>query len=311
MTSILFRASARGSNSLGCGLGLGLGAGRRVSHIQRRLQSHSAKVTGDTQKVTEAQKTVSDAVSTPAGATVGATVGATALTARPLWERLGPLTTAAQAYGRAQSKRPYTTQILSAIAIYLCADLSAQYLGGNEYDPARTARNLIIGSAIAVPHYKWFFWLSNNFNYSSRWLSVAAKVVFSQLVFTPVFNTYFFGSQALLSGDGISGAIARIQHTVPATFVSSAKFWPPFTAFSILFIPVEYRAIFAGCIAVVWQTYLSFVNRRAEILEESEAKMEKAVVEVGKVVNVKAMAANPDNAKLVTVAVAAQAQAAA
>lgn len=131
-----------------------------------------------------------------------------------------------------------------------------------------------------------FIWLSNSFNYPSRWLSLAAKIVFSQIVFTPIFNTYFFGSQALLSGEGLQGAVDRVKATVPATFVNSAKFWPPFTAFSFTFVPMEYRAIFAGCVAVVWQTYLSFVNRRAELMEERRANMERAVAEVGRVVDV-------------------------
>ena len=40
----------------------------------------------------------------------------------PFWQRLGPLTRAAQAYGRAQRKRPYTTQLCSSLVIYFCSD---------------------------------------------------------------------------------------------------------------------------------------------------------------------------------------------
>ncbi len=38
------------------------------------------------------------------------------------WQRLGPLTRAAQAYARAQRKRPYTTQVCTSLLIYLCSD---------------------------------------------------------------------------------------------------------------------------------------------------------------------------------------------
>jgi dihydroorotate dehydrogenase len=38
------------------------------------------------------------------------------------WQRLGPLTRAAQAYARAQRKRPYTTQVCTSLFIYLCSD---------------------------------------------------------------------------------------------------------------------------------------------------------------------------------------------
>jgi dihydroorotate dehydrogenase len=38
------------------------------------------------------------------------------------WLRLGPLTRAAQAYARAQRKRPYVTQVCTSLFIYLCSD---------------------------------------------------------------------------------------------------------------------------------------------------------------------------------------------
>ena len=107
--------------------------------------------------------------------------------------------------------------------------------------------------------------LSNNFNYPSRVLSIATKVVINQLCFTPVFNSYFFGMQAFLAGDGWDEVLNRIRRTVPVSFVNSMKLWPAVTAFSFAFIPVEYRSVFAGVIAVGWQTYLAFLNRQAEV----------------------------------------------
>jgi len=107
--------------------------------------------------------------------------------------------------------------------------------------------------------------LSNNFNYPSRVPSIATKVVINQLCFTPVFNSYFFGMQAFLAGDGWDEVLNRIRRTVPVSFVNSMKLWPAVTAFSFAFIPVEYRSVFAGVIAVGWQTYLAFLNRQAEV----------------------------------------------
>ncbi|KAI5462765.1 hypothetical protein BGZ63DRAFT_504487 [Mariannaea sp. PMI_226] len=279
MTWIVPRILAPAANSLRCGLGLELrlgqrlGAGRRAVQFQCRLQSSNlSKTPGITPKAAVAKS----AISSVTGATAGATTGATDVATRPKWERLGnPFTRAVQAYGRSQRARPYLTQIWSAIAIYLGADLSAQYLGENDYDPARTARNLIIGGIAAIPYYKYLTWLSKSFNYSSRWLSLGAKIVFNQVAVAPVFGAYYFGSQALLSGNGVSSAIERIKRTLPAIFINAAKFWSPSTAFSVTFVPIEYRAIFAGCVAIVWQTYLSFMNRQAELLEERTANLKR------------------------------------
>lgn len=38
------------------------------------------------------------------------------------------------------------------------------------------------------------------------------------------------------------------------------------------FIPLEYRPVFGGGIAVGWQTYLSYLNRRAEQSMERRAR---------------------------------------
>jgi protein Mpv17 len=73
----------------------------------------------------------------------------------PIWQRLGPLSRAFEAYGRSQRKRPLTTQFFSALVIFSLGDLSAQNINGDEYDPGRTLRALVIGAGVAIPSYKW------------------------------------------------------------------------------------------------------------------------------------------------------------
>ncbi|KAK8079400.1 hypothetical protein PG997_007218 [Apiospora hydei] len=174
----------------------------------------------------------------------------------------------AEAYARAQRRRPWVTQVATMLVIYLCADISAQQISGkDEHEYARTARSLAIGGVAAIPGHMWFVFLSQHFNYPSKVLSIAVKVAINQAVFTPVFNTYFFGSQALLSGDTLQQAWDRVRATVPVSVVNSCKIWPAVTAVSFAYLPLEYRALFAGVVAVGWQTYLSFLNRQAEAAE--------------------------------------------
>ncbi|TGO13209.1 hypothetical protein BTUL_0074g00150 [Botrytis tulipae] len=182
----------------------------------------------------------------------------------PMWQRLGPLTRSFQAYGRSQRKRPYTTQFCSSLVIYFLGDLSAQSICGDDYDWKRTLRALFISMGSSIPSYKWFMFLSNNFNYSSKAVSLATKVGINQMFFTPIFNTYFFGMQSLLSGDSLPDVVERVKRTVPTSMMNSIKLWPAVTAISFAWIPQEHRSIFAGVIAIGWQTYLSFLNRRVE-----------------------------------------------
>lgn len=103
--------------------------------------------------------------------------------------------------------------------------------------------------------------------------NVCSQVTVNQILFTPIFNSYFFGMQSLLTGMTIPETIERIKNTVPVSWVNSCKLWPAVTAFSFAFIPIEYRSIFGGVIAIGWQTYLSLLNQRAaaeEVLEHNQ-----------------------------------------
>ncbi|KAL9114033.1 MAG: hypothetical protein Q9227_001805 [Pyrenula ochraceoflavens] len=159
---------------------------------------------------------------------------------------------------------PYRTQLATSLLTYLTGDLIAQNLDpSTDYDPLRTLRHLTIGALAAIPGYHWFLYLGRHFNYASKLLSISTKVVVQQVVFAPIFNTYFFGMQSLLSGGGISGAVERIRKTVPESVVNACKVWPAVTAVNFTVVPVQYRFMCAGAVACLWQSYLSWLNQRA------------------------------------------------
>ncbi|KAL4779634.1 hypothetical protein BJX76DRAFT_340247 [Aspergillus varians] len=208
----------------------------------------------------------------------------------------GPVGRLGRSYSRLQERKPYTTQVCSSIVIYLCGDLSAQFFfpdnssrtaqqttdsesgqgsngdgaveeggGGGGYDPWRTMRHLTVGIGSSIPSYNWFNFLHHHFNFTSKFLSILTKVIVQQAVFTPVFNTYFFSVHSLLSGASVEETIERLKVALPRSVVNSAKFWPMVTAFSFMYVPPQFRNVFSGCIAVGWQTYLSWLNQKAAV----------------------------------------------
>lgn len=118
----------------------------------------------------------------------------------PSWLWLEPVIEPFRAYGRVQQRKPYVTQLVSSLVIYFVGDLVAQSIAAPEVekvmieeeeaeeergwvqqwsedrDWARTGRALVIGGISSIPSYKWFLWLSMNFNYSSKILSLTTKV---------------------------------------------------------------------------------------------------------------------------------------
>lgn len=122
--------------------------------------------------------------------------------------------------------------------------------------------------------------LSKNFNYSSRALSLGVKIVINQLVFANYMNLYFFSMQALLSGEGINGAVQRVKDTLFISWMNSCKIWPFVVAFNLTYVPLEYRSLFAGFINLGWQVYLSLLNKWAENrqIQAAETAVEPAVL---------------------------------
>ncbi|KAF2724350.1 Mpv17/PMP22 family protein [Polychaeton citri CBS 116435] len=179
-----------------------------------------------------------------------------------------------RAFGRMQRRSPYMTQFSTSLTIYFLGDLSAQsvasrgFEGDQQYEPIRGLRAMVIGGIMSIPSYRWFLWLGRNFNYSSWIRTMGTKILISQTLFTPIFNTYFFSMQTFLTGGNFADAKQRVIDTVPVSWKNSWKLWPAVTAFSFTFIPEQYRNIFAGVIAIGWQTYLSWVNQRAEEREK-------------------------------------------
>ena len=145
---------------------------------------------------------------------------------------------------------------------------------------------LSIGALASIPGYKWFMFLGTHFNYGSTVTSITIKVLIQQFFFAPIFNTYFFGMQAILSGAPPSKVIERVKGAVPESVISSAKFWPAVTALNFTVIPAHLRFAFSGVFAVVWQTYLSFLNRKEERIEPMGTLVEETKVRVDEYIDV-------------------------
>jgi len=71
------------------------------------------------------------------------------------YQRLGPVTHFFGWFHRTQGKRPLTVQLCTSTFIYLCGDLLAQDIGGEQYDGQRTLRMITIGAVASIPGYKW------------------------------------------------------------------------------------------------------------------------------------------------------------
>ncbi|KAF7346452.1 hypothetical protein MSAN_01873200 [Mycena sanguinolenta] len=139
----------------------------------------------------------------------------------------------------------------------------------------RTIRALTIGGFAAIPSFHWFNLLARSFASLPRWSGLAARVATHQVVFAPVFNTYFFFSQAVLSGATVAEGIERVRTALYTSLVNSVRVWPPIMFINFAFVPRELWSVMPGFVAVGWQCYLSFLNQRAaRLLEDRKQEVQ-------------------------------------
>lgn len=171
------------------------------------------------------------------------------------------------AYRRAAQTRPYIVQFSTSLLVWFTGDVLAQSIEQSSqptssWDIPRTLRALAIGAGAAIPLYHWHMFLGNLFTTLPRWTGIAARVATQQAIFPPVFNTYFFFTQAVLNGATAAEGAARVRAALITSWVNSMRIWPAVTAVNFAFVPPELRSLVPGLVAVGWQCYLSILNQR-------------------------------------------------
>ena len=129
-------------------------AGRFALRRAAQRQQQSVSSVTKRQKSSAVEKATSEAAEDPASCRTIPTPNT--ISQQPLWQRFGPLSKVFNAYGRAQKQRPYATQFCTSVVIYFCGDLSAQKIGGEDYNPWRTVRSVVIGGICSIPSYNWY-----------------------------------------------------------------------------------------------------------------------------------------------------------
>lgn len=117
-----------------------------------------------------------------------------------------------------------------------------------------------------------FKYLGESFNFRSKLLSISTRVLVNQIFFTPVFLAAFFTLQSVFASVGTVSTremIDTLKRTIPTAYINSCKLWPAVTAVNFWFVPLEFRALFGGAVAVGWNGYLSFLSQKANKPEDA------------------------------------------
>lgn len=78
----------------------------------------------------------------------------------------------------------------------------------------------------------------------------------------PINISLVFTSVALLKGQSLHDAKAKVKRDLPKTYLAGACYWPIVSFFNFRFVPLDYRPFLIGLAGAMWNIYLSSVANR-------------------------------------------------
>ncbi|KAI1338758.1 hypothetical protein F5Y15DRAFT_416530 [Xylariaceae sp. FL0016] len=182
----------------------------------------------------------------------------------------------AQAFDRAFRSRPYVTQTATTVVAFATADVAAQNMTEKDYELIHTLRSTAIGASAALPML-WGTMRTSRIKFGGEKLSLLTRILVYQFTMSATVNVYFFGSQALLAGEGLHQSWLRVRDNMPRTWFNGWFIWPAVSAINFSIMPVHYRAVFPSFVNIFWQIYMAWKNRRAEIAEHKDGRMVEVI----------------------------------
>lgn len=105
---------------------------------------------------------------------------------------------------------------------------------------------------------------SNPNDGANRFKFAAVGMALDQLLFAPIFLTGFFVFANWVKEDlatsGIKNGWTLVQNKMKETLITNWKIWPAATMVNLMFVPIQYRVLFANFIGLFWNMYLSYVT---------------------------------------------------
>lgn len=179
-------------------------------------------------------------------------------------------------------KHPKKTNAVMTGSLFGAGDIIAQIFfpskeGDGKYDYMRTTRSVVYGSMVfSFIGDKWFRFVNNKLvlprTAPSHWTNTIYRVTVDQLLFAPALIPLYFGSLTLMEGKSLSVAKHKIDERWWETLRNSWFVWPPFQLLNFSLVPVQHRLLAANCLAIFWNTYLSYKNSVA-LSEDDKVKV--------------------------------------
>ncbi|XP_067406665.1 protein Mpv17 [Emydura macquarii macquarii] len=167
-----------------------------------------------------------------------------------------------RSYQRLMAQHPWKVQILTAGSLVGVGDVISQQLverrGLSGHSCRRTLKMMAIGFCFVGPVVGGWYQLLDRVVPGNTRLVALKKMVLDQAGFAPCFLGCFLAIAGALNGLPAEENWAKIRRDYPDALITNYYIWPAVQIANFYFIPLNHRLAVVQCVAVVWNSYLSW-----------------------------------------------------
>ena len=178
-------------------------------------------------------------------------------------------------------KNPLLTKCVTSGILNAAGDLFAQFMfedaASKGCDWKRAEVFTFLGAALVGPCLHFWYTNLNKIVVATGAVGSAAAVTslaLDQLVFAPTFLAVFIASLFTIEGNA-AAVVPKLKQDWSQTVVANWKVWVPFQFLNFRFVPVNLQVGAANVIALLWNTYMSWVTHLEVKPAEPEPKGKK------------------------------------
>uniref|UniRef100_A0A2R8M5Y8 Mitochondrial inner membrane protein Mpv17 n=1 Tax=Callithrix jacchus TaxID=9483 RepID=A0A2R8M5Y8_CALJA len=168
-----------------------------------------------------------------------------------------------RAYQRALAAHPWKVQVLTAGSLMGVGDIISQQLverrGLQEHQRSRTLTMVLLGCGFVGPVVGGWYKVLDRFIPGTTKVDALKKTLLDQGGFAPCFLGCFLPLVGALNGLSAEDNWAKLQRV---SWAGVENLWPAVQLANFYLVPLHYRLAVVQCVAVIWNSYLSWKAHR-------------------------------------------------
>ncbi|XP_021058176.1 protein Mpv17 isoform X1 [Mus pahari] len=169
-----------------------------------------------------------------------------------------------RAYQRALAAHPWKVQVLTAGSLMGIGDMISQQLverrGLQQHQAGRTLTMVSLGCGFVGPVVGGWYKALDHLIPGTTKVHALKKMLLDQGGFAPCFLGCFLPLVGILNGMSAQDNWAKLKRDYPDALITNyyVRLWPAVQLANFYLVPLHYRLAVVQCVAVVWNSYLSW-----------------------------------------------------